>query len=623
MSTNNNGGSSVGNGSSSAREISSRYTTLIFEECHTRIQTVAELLFISCTPRPVFTTTADLAMTHNNFEGYRDRVIGQLNKMLLLSRDVATQAHSKHIYWKQLSQRVRELTSVVVSLLELSAHISYLMAVRCGEGEEGAKLAIQGPVESVHCLTQADLDIRFSCQRLKRSRVNDLQPQLLVELSTALTKSLSVMTEVCRHAAEKVSDSYDQDQFKLCVKTITSTISCLVTSIKSFKKSPSEHLLRRVMTFCDPVISSSAALLTFATEDCFIGSPASLTDQALEMYKASLGLSVSISSAIIQMFRAVRDLIHSSSSSKRHQDRLSLCVESLTRSSSQLRDVLLSHSFVPSPQQSQNSFHHSDLSRKSLSLWMSDKDGSTSLASTSCSSWEKFDDKKQNTMLEISSHEKDHRASIDRKYQKQGRTSMSPHGSPTLSPRDSRKLSHSKMSSKSAKLDKDNGSRSPRTKDKRHKSSSSTSSSSSSHYHHHHHSQHTEKEKITDRKHISEKADIQLVGEQNMDEGEVISPMHTRGSENIDNFFFSQTESEPSFLSTSSSSLQDQRPGLRPMSIDVEVVLASLAPDSPSAGCLSTEDIGEETLAGIRELHIAGAGLGEIPGNNQEHTSRL
>ena len=68
----------------------------------------------------------------------------------------------------------------MVSLLELSAHISYLMAVRDGEGQDGAALAVKGPVESVHRLTQADLDIRFSCQRLKRSRVNDLQPHLLV-----------------------------------------------------------------------------------------------------------------------------------------------------------------------------------------------------------------------------------------------------------------------------------------------------------------------------------------------------------------------------------------------------------------------------------------------------------
>ncbi|GFO31963.1 mesoderm development candidate 1 [Plakobranchus ocellatus] len=173
------GGSSSSSSSSSSGDTNARNITLVFDECHTRVQTVSELLLISCVPRPVFTTPSDLALIHDNFDGFRDRVIGQLNKMLLLSREVATQSHSKSIHWRQVSHRVKELTTVTVSLLELSAHISYLMAVKDGEGEGGV-LANPGPVDSIHRLTQADLDIRFSCQRLKRSRINDLQPHLLV-----------------------------------------------------------------------------------------------------------------------------------------------------------------------------------------------------------------------------------------------------------------------------------------------------------------------------------------------------------------------------------------------------------------------------------------------------------
>lgn len=55
---------------------------------------------------------------------------------------------------------------------------------------------------------------------------------------------------------------------------------------------------------------------------------------------------MSIASANIQICRAVRDLVYSTST-KRNQDRMSLCVESVTRSSSQLRDLLLSHEFSP------------------------------------------------------------------------------------------------------------------------------------------------------------------------------------------------------------------------------------------------------------------------------------
>ncbi|CAG5131908.1 unnamed protein product [Candidula unifasciata] len=319
-----------------------RSIVLVFDESHTRIQTVSELLLISCIPRPVFTRAEDLNLTKDNFVRYRDRVIGQLNRMLILSRDIATQVHAKQIQWKPFCHRTQELTTAVIHLSELSAHIAYLIAANT----TGSQPAVLGPVANIHQLTQADLDIRFSCTRLKRSRMSDLQPHLLVDLCSVLTKSLTAMTDICRQAADKISDSNDQDQFKLCVKAITSTTGCLVSSIKSFKHQPSETHFRRVVTFCDPVISTSGALLNFASEGSFVGIPAVLSAEGLEAYKSILGLCMSIASANIQICRAVRDLVYSYST-KRQQDRMSLCVESITRSSSQLRDLLLSHEFTP------------------------------------------------------------------------------------------------------------------------------------------------------------------------------------------------------------------------------------------------------------------------------------
>ncbi|BFZ26123.1 hypothetical protein BsWGS_29162 [Bradybaena similaris] len=319
-----------------------RSIVLVFDESHTRIQTVSELLLISCIPRPVFTRAEDLTLSKDNFVRYRDRVIGQLNRMLILSRDIATQVHAKQIQWKPFCHRTQELTTAVIHLSELSAHIAYLIATNT----TGSQPAVLGPVANIHQLTQSDLDIKFSCTRLKRSRMNDLQPHLLVDLCSMLTKSLTTMTDICRQAADKISDSNDQDQFKLCVKAITSTTGCLVSSIKSFKHQPSETHFRRVVTFCEPVISTSGALLNFASEGSFVGVPAVLSAEGLEAYKSILGLCMSIASANIQICRAVRDLVYSYST-KRQQDRMSLCVESITRSSSQLRDLLLSHEFTP------------------------------------------------------------------------------------------------------------------------------------------------------------------------------------------------------------------------------------------------------------------------------------
>lgn len=84
--------------------------------------------------------------------------------------------HAKQIQWKPFCHRTQELTTAVIHLSELSAHIAYLIATNT----TGSQPAVLGPVANIHQLTQSDLDIKFSCTRLKRSRMNDLQPHLLV-----------------------------------------------------------------------------------------------------------------------------------------------------------------------------------------------------------------------------------------------------------------------------------------------------------------------------------------------------------------------------------------------------------------------------------------------------------
>ena len=81
----------------------------------------------------------------------------------------------------------------------------------------------------------------------------------------------------------------DQNQFKLCIKSITSTTSCLISSVKRFKSSPSVDHLRRIIAFCDPVVATSGALVTFASEEEFVGTPAKLSDKATEAHKSVLG----------------------------------------------------------------------------------------------------------------------------------------------------------------------------------------------------------------------------------------------------------------------------------------------------------------------------------------------
>ncbi|KAK7096124.1 talin rod domain-containing protein 1-like [Littorina saxatilis] len=318
-----------------------REVVMLCEECHSKMLAVGELLLLSCEARPVFTAQTDLELSRETFLHYRDRVIDKLNHILMASRDIASQAHSGAVQWKAFTARLQELGGLVVALTELSAHIAYLMAVNFERSQTSAL-----GVVNKYKLHQAQLDLKFCCSRLKRSCVDDLDTHLLVDLCSTISRALSSMTEVCRYASENAREVDDQNQFKLCIKSITSTTSCLISSVKRFKSSPSIDHLRRIIAFCDPVVATSSALVTFASEEEFVGMPAKLSDKATEAHKSVLGMTMSIVSASIQMCKAIRDLVYDLSNS-RHKERIRLCVDSVDKASSKLRDLLLSCDFEP------------------------------------------------------------------------------------------------------------------------------------------------------------------------------------------------------------------------------------------------------------------------------------
>lgn len=312
---------------------------MLCEECHSKMLAVGELLLISCEARPVFTNTEDMELTTSTFTHYRDKVIDKLNHILITSRDISSQVHSGIVQWKPFCIRLQEMSALVVSLTELSAHIGYLIAVSFHNS-----CASELGVVNKYKLHQAKLDLKFCCSRLKRSCVDDLEPHLLVDLCSTISRALSTITEVCKYASENAKDPENQNQFKLCVKSITSTTSCLISSVKCFKSNPGVGHLRRIIAFCEPVIATSSALVTFASEEEFVGSPAVLGESAAETHKSVLGVTMSIVSASVQMCKAIRDLVYDVNNS-RHRERVRLCVDSIDKASSKLRDFLLSHEF--------------------------------------------------------------------------------------------------------------------------------------------------------------------------------------------------------------------------------------------------------------------------------------
>lgn len=265
--------------------------------------------------------------------------------------------------WADVPNHIHTLADIVTDLTENSGHSAYLVAI----SHERTTQAIPGLVDRYQA-SRACLEARLACTRIKKSKTDELNPQVLVQICSTLSKNLAVMTEICRHASEQSKDRADQDQFKHCVKSLTATASCLISSIKTFKNRPTPINQGRCVAFCEPLVASANAFVMFAIEKEFIGVAAVLSSESKEQQTAILGACLSIVSSCIQMCKTIKDLVYDVTNT-RHRDRLSMCTESVDKAAAQLSSLLMQHDFeLNTSTSSSSSSSCSSSSRSSTSL---------------------------------------------------------------------------------------------------------------------------------------------------------------------------------------------------------------------------------------------------------------
>ncbi|CAG2214095.1 unnamed protein product [Mytilus edulis] len=309
---------------------SSRTLAAICESCTTKIQSVAELLLLSCCVRPVLTETIRFLPS----EKLHDSITSTLRSIKDLSQTLVSNVHMISAKWVEICDSVEELSSVLIKFMEIICHACYLITVNFAK----CTLAETGLIDK-YSVCYSGLEIKLSCFRLKRTRIDELSPQIIIDLCSNISKHIAVITDICRTAGQNVKDEGLQDQFKLSVKSVTCAAGCLIASIKSYKSNPNITQHSRVMVFCEPVIASSQALVSFATEKDFNGCEGTLTVQSKDVQKRILGSCMSVVSASIQLCKTVRDLTYDMITSH-HRERLKSCTEAISHGAVKLMKIL-------------------------------------------------------------------------------------------------------------------------------------------------------------------------------------------------------------------------------------------------------------------------------------------
>lgn len=318
--------------------MSSHHSHTVVRHCeHTqvKIHTVAELLLLSGHFRPIKTeNTEGLDVS---VASAREQISSSLNIVTEVVTDIAKMMNELKSRWKVLCGLLDRLSDAVVVLVEICYYMTF-HHLTDNKTETCAETALVDKYSA--CF--AGLEIKLSCIQLKRARLDELTATFIMDVCSNISKYISVLTDNCRGASEGTLDAATRDQFKLGIKSVTCAAGSLIASIKSYKNEKSSRHHTRVVTFCEPVLAASHALVCLATEDEFIEQGRELDHHDREIRRCVFGPCMNLVSGCVQLCKTLRDYAHDSSN-QHYVQKAKSCQHSVVKSTHHLKHALHKH----------------------------------------------------------------------------------------------------------------------------------------------------------------------------------------------------------------------------------------------------------------------------------------
>ncbi|XP_061819852.1 talin rod domain-containing protein 1 [Nerophis lumbriciformis] len=280
----------------------------VCDACKAKMQLVADLLLLSSETRPIMASEG-MALA-DTFDQCRDTVIARTKELSILTHDIQSQLNMGR--FTEVGERLSEMADLVVSLTECSAHAAYMAAVET----TGSQPCSPGLVDR-YKVTRCRHEVEQSCGVLRGTALPDLTPQLLLEISQNISTNLKTLTDISSLASERSRDRFAKEQFKLSVKSMSTSGTAFLACVREIKTQPGELTRNRCVLFSGALVHAVNALVGFATEPQFLGRAASISTEGKAVQTAVLGGAMSVVSACVLLTQGLRDVAqHPESSSK-------------------------------------------------------------------------------------------------------------------------------------------------------------------------------------------------------------------------------------------------------------------------------------------------------------------
>ncbi|XP_071943533.1 talin rod domain-containing protein 1-like [Antedon mediterranea] len=300
------------------------------ELCATRMQAVTDLLLLTSDLRPV--NSESLSVFGESYSKCREIIIARSMGLTVFTRDIMNQLRSNRL--KDVSDTLKDLTDVVIRIVECSSHAAYLAAIT----ELGSVPALPGIIDK-YKVTRAKVDIELASNRFHLTPLSELSPQVLVNISEELIKNLETLTHACKLASDASEDQFHKEQFRLSLKNVTACTSSLLSCIRRYKSTLDEQSRARCISFSKPLVQSCISLVDYATEAEHIGLPAELPDSSRRIQTAILGGCMSIASSCVRLCESVQMALYDIKNPE-SMKRLSVCCTAILDGSQLLSQAL-------------------------------------------------------------------------------------------------------------------------------------------------------------------------------------------------------------------------------------------------------------------------------------------
>ncbi|XP_061428219.1 talin rod domain-containing protein 1-like [Lethenteron reissneri] len=282
------------------------------EASRARMQLAAELLLLSGEARPVSWSGAAasaVASADSSFAKCRDAVIARSKGLLIAALDAQNQAGAGRP--GEAAESAARLGELVVALTECAAEAAY----RAGLAAPGSSPARPGLADAYR-VARSQHEVEAACARLRHGPLEDLTPQVLLDISAGVSRHLRLLTDACGAeetgpegdpAADPPPDPFAREQFKLGVRSAGACASALLAGIRALKAAPGEATRARALLFAAPLVHAVRALAGLASEPRCRGRAATLGPEGRAAHTAIAGGAMSVVSACVLVVECLGD----------------------------------------------------------------------------------------------------------------------------------------------------------------------------------------------------------------------------------------------------------------------------------------------------------------------------